>query len=82
MNAQYPLPPHWSPEQALAVYEFLQRPSEQLWHRYYAEFVDLRGERSLDVLQPANLHAGVDEHQLPLPLDGFDEFDSDCDFPF
>ena len=82
MNSRYPLPPHWSPEQALAVYEFLQLLSEQLWRQYYAEFVDLRGEQSLDVLQPANLHASVDEHQLPLPLDGFDEFDNDCDFPF
>ena len=82
MNSRYPLPPHWSPEQALAVYQFLQLLSEQLWCQYRAEFLDLLGERAAEVLQPPNLHHGLDVHQLPLALDGFDEFDNDGDFPF
>ena len=80
MNSRYPLNPHWSPEQALAVYECLQGLSEQLWHQYRAEFVDLFGERAVEVLQPPNLYPDVDVHQLP--LDGFDAFDNDGDFPF
>ena len=77
-----PLPRHWSPEQALAVYELLQLLSEQLWHQYHAEFVDLLGEQALDVLQPAKLHGGVDDHQLPLALDSLGEPDNDYDLPF
>lgn len=29
-----PLPEHWSPEQALAVFEFLHALREQLWDLY------------------------------------------------
>ncbi len=82
MSSPQPLPRHWSPEQAMAVYEFLQLLSEQLWLQYRADFVELLGEQALDVLQPANLHAGVDQHQLPLALDGFDQPDNDYDLPF
>lgn len=28
------LPAHWSPEQALAIFEFLQAMREQLWQQY------------------------------------------------
>ncbi len=28
------LPTHWSPEQALAIFEFLQALREQLWEMY------------------------------------------------
>lgn len=79
MSSPQPLPRHWSPEQAMAVYEFLQLLSEQLWHQYYAEFVDLLGERALEVLQPANLHTATDDNQMRF---AFDDFDNDSDLPF
>ncbi len=79
MNSPQPLPRHWSPEQAMAVYEFLQLLSEQLWHQYHAEFVDLLGEQALEVLEPANLHAATDDNQMRF---AFDDFDNDYDLPF
>lgn len=82
MSSPQPLPRHWSPTQAMAVYEFLQLLSEQLWHQYYADFVDLLGEQALEVLQPVNLHRRADEPQLPLAFDGFDEPDNEYDLPF
>jgi hypothetical protein len=38
MNRHQPasLPAHWTPEQALAIFEFLQVVREQLWQRYGA----------------------------------------------
>jgi hypothetical protein len=33
------IPDDWSPEEALAVYQFLQTLSERIWERYHDEVV-------------------------------------------
>lgn len=33
-NTKPALPTHWSPEQALGIFEFLQAMREQLWEMY------------------------------------------------
>ena len=35
------LPDHWTPEQALAVYEFLTELADALWNRYEIPLIDL-----------------------------------------
>ncbi len=82
MSSSQPLPRHWSPEQALAVYEFLQVLSEQLWGQYRPAFLELLGEQALEVLRPAALHRDAADAQLPLTLDDFDASDNDDDWPF
>ena len=47
-----PIPSHWSPEQALAVYEFLHLLTEQLWHHYQRPLIDLLGPVGADSLAP------------------------------
>jgi hypothetical protein len=36
-TAQYPIPRHWTPEQALAVFECLQVLRQALWEAYGSE---------------------------------------------
>ena len=69
------LPLHWSPEQALAVYEYLQQLSEQLWFEYHAEFIELLGQQAAEVLQPSN-------PPRPTQLDLFDDNLNEHDLPF
>ena len=76
------LPAHWSPEQALAVYELLQQLSEQLWRQYQRDFVDLLGEQAAEVLQPTPCRSAVDLYQLDLPYDRLDDLDDGGDLPF
>ena len=66
-------PRHWSPEQALAVYEYLQLLSEQLWHQYRADFIELLGEPAADVLKP--------DGDAPQQLALFDDLDDGADLP-
>ena len=35
------LPDHWTPEQALAVYEFLTELADALWNRYEIPLIEL-----------------------------------------
>lgn len=37
------IPPHWSPEQATAVYEFLQQLTDQLWAAYQDHIIEHLG---------------------------------------
>ena len=39
-----PLPLHWSPEQALAIDEFLQLLRDQLWLQYHDQMLPLFGD--------------------------------------
>ncbi len=66
----------------MAVYEFLQLLSEQLWHQYHADFVDLLGERAVAVLQPAKPEAAANDLQFTFLFDGFEDPDDEHDLPF
>ncbi len=57
------VPDHWSPEQALAVYELLNEVADRVWDRY---------ERSLIRLIQADLQHEHDEREQQ-----FDLFDPD-----
>ncbi len=44
-----PLPDHWTPEQALVVYELLNDLAETIWNRYEIPLIELlTGELELD----------------------------------
>ncbi len=77
-----PLPRHWSPEQVIAVYEFLQQLSEHLRHQYHADFVELLGQQPTELMEPTYSEADLDPLQLPLPFDGFHDSENGYDFPF
>lgn len=68
-----PLPTHWSPEQALAVYEYLQQLSAQLWHYYRSDFVAHLGKPATEVLQPTDPNRQMDLFES-------NPFDSDLPF--
>ena len=54
------LPTHWSPEQAVAVFEILDELREHLWARYGVQIQQiLRDERTTAV--PAAGHIDIDE---------------------
>ncbi len=36
-----PLPDHWTPQQALAVYELLNNLAETIWNRYEIPLIEL-----------------------------------------
>jgi hypothetical protein len=54
------LPDHWTPKQALAVFELLDFVRDQLWEQYRRDI-----QRAMRVN-----HAAADPRQLPTPLDG------------
>ena len=60
------IPDHWSPEQALAVWELLNEVANRIWARYQGPMVELIR---------ADLEHDHDEHQLDL-------FDPDDIIPF
>ena len=70
---RHTIPEHWSPEQALAVYEFLQALADQLWQRYHLDLAAWLGEPAADVLKPDRLAAQQ--------IDLFDDSDAD-ELPF
>jgi len=62
------IPDHWSPEQALAVYELLDQLRDRVWDRYSVPIIDaFRADLEQDNLSP----------HLQLPLFPFDD-----DIPF
>lgn len=38
------IPDYWSPEQALAVYEFIDEIREAIWHQYNPRLIELMQE--------------------------------------
>ena len=59
------IPEHWSPEQALAVYEFLDELRDRVWDRYREQLIEqLQAEQQLQAHNDA---------QLELPLFPFDD---------
>ena len=62
------VPDHWSPEQALAVWELLNEVADRIWTRY---------ERPLLELIRADLEHEHDENRYQLDL-----FDPDDSIPF
>jgi hypothetical protein len=76
----YPIPSHWTPDQALAVYEFLSQLRDQLWQHYQLSIREHIGALEALALSPSA--TGSSSQQLDL----FDDtdlsgFDTD-DFPF
>ena len=58
------LPTHWSPEQAVAVFEILDELHEHVWARYGLQIQQvLRDERSTAV--PAAGDIDIDEADVP-----------------
>jgi len=57
------VPDHWTPDQALAVYEFLQDLIDTVWDRYDTDLIDLLGP---DPEPP-------EEDDSPVDLDDSDE---------
>ena len=58
------LPAHWSPEQAVAVFEILDELRERIWARYGLQIQQvLRDERSAAV--PAAHDIDIDEADVP-----------------
>ncbi len=74
----HPIPSHWSPEQALAVCEYLQQLSELSWAQYRGPLIDRLGpllEQSLHPASPASPPQHIDRFETP-PSD----FDDDLPF--
>jgi len=64
------IPTHWSPEQALAIQQFLHLLAEQLWQCYELDILDLIGPHeasSIAPLPPWRPPAQIDlfEHHTP-----------------
>jgi hypothetical protein len=58
------LPTHWSPEQAVAVFEILDELREHVWARYGVQIQQvLRDERS--TADPAAGHIDIDKADVP-----------------
>ena len=58
------LPTHWSPEQAVTVFEFLDELREHVWARYGVQIQQvLRDERS--TADPAAGDIDIDEADVP-----------------
>ena len=58
------LPNHWSPEQAVAVFEMLDELREHVWARYGVQIQQvLRDERT--TADPAAGHIDIDEADVP-----------------
>ncbi len=49
---RFDIPLHWSPEQLLAVYEFVEQLRELLWLHYHDELQRALGSDAADSLQP------------------------------
>ena len=60
-----PLPTHWSPQQALAIFEFLQAVRGQLWNMYGEHRRPQRGDRRV-------VRGAHSSHQASLKSQGAD----------
>ena len=63
----FEIPQHWSPQQALAVFDFLEQIAGLVWDQYQQPLIEL--------LRP-------DLNPEPEPSDRLDLFDFDDDIPF
>lgn len=74
----HPIPTHWSPEQALAVCEYLQQLSEQIWAYYRLPLIDLLGPLAEQTRRPTS------PSSRPQQIDLFESHaaDFDDDWPF
>jgi len=54
------IPQHWSPEQALAVWEFLDHISRQIWERYELSITELIGPDVEETLPQPDLFDNQD----------------------
>lgn len=61
------IPDHWTSEQALAVYDFLDELSQQLWARYQLELIPLL-EPDFQPPQPHTLQLDLFESWDDLPF--------------
>jgi hypothetical protein len=55
------VPAHWSPEQALAVFELLDDLREQIWQHYQLQLLELLHEQRLPPEDCASLSLPFDE---------------------
>ncbi len=64
-----PFPPHWSPEQALAIDEFLQLLRDQLWLQYHDQMLPLFGDDDNEAIAVDNMattqQSLFDDNDLP-----------------
>lgn len=62
---------YWTPEEAAAILDYLDRLRDQVWEHYGDDIIELRGAESSPYAEP---HSAVDDAQQ------FLEFDEDIDF--
>ncbi len=48
---QLPIPDDWTPEQALAVYDFVDALREAIWTRYQIQLINLMREDRVSVFE-------------------------------
>ena len=60
LETAFPLPEHWTPDEALAVFEFLDALRDHLWQRYGP---DIQNALQQQFASPC------DPRQLPLDID-------------
>lgn len=73
-----PIPTHCSPEQALAVCEYLQQLSEQIWAYYRLPLIDLIGPLAEQALRPTSPLS--QPQQIDLFESNAPDFDDDLPF--
>lgn len=73
-----PIPTHWSPEQALAVCEYLQQLSAQIWAAYRVPIIDLIGPVTEQRLRPNS--PSPRPEQIDLFESNASDFDDDLPF--
>ena len=74
------IPSYWSPEQALAVYEFLQHLTELVWDRYQFHIIDLIGVLNEHDDRPTP--PLIDSSQIDLFAPDNARLEPDDDLPF
>ncbi len=72
------IPPYWSPEQALAVYQCLQQLTDLVWERYQLQIIDLLGP--LDASPQSSLTPYPQPAQTDLFDPGSELFNDDPPF--
>ncbi|MEW7979303.1 MAG: hypothetical protein AB2813_05720 [Candidatus Sedimenticola endophacoides] len=48
---QSPIPDYWTPEQALAVYEFIDELRDALWARYEVQLIEQMQDERVSVFE-------------------------------
>ncbi len=62
--ASVEIPDDWSPQQALAVYEFLNDVAELIWNRYDTQIIELI-RPDLDEYDPPHLDLSDSDGDIP-----------------